>query len=158
MKDIRHGGMKGMYIKLAIMGVLSFLSMYVFMYMMVYRFADVYPNVNQFYMAGLMAAPMVIIEILVMWSMYDNTRANLVIAAVSVVLLLLFIAGIRYQTAVSDTQFLKSMIPHHSGALLMCDNPNIGDAEIRELCKGITTSQQSEIEWMKQKLKELESK
>lgn len=158
MKNMKHDGMKGMYVKLAIMAVLSFISMYVFMYMMVYRFAEVYPNVNQFYMAGLMAAPMVIIEILVMWSMYNNTKAKIVIAAVSVVLLLLFLAGIRYQTAVSDTQFLKSMIPHHSGALLMCDNPNIQDAEIKELCKGIVASQQSEIDWMKQKLKELESK
>lgn len=158
MKDMKHHGMKGMYVKLAIMAVLSFISMYVFMYMMVYRFAEVYPNVNQFYMAGLMSAPMVIIEILVMWSMYTSTKANFVVVGVSLLLLVLFIAGMRYQTAVSDTQFLKSMIPHHSGALLMCDNPNIRDAEIRELCKGIIASQQSEIDWMKQKLKELESK
>ena len=158
MKDMKHSGRKSMYLNLAIMAVLSFISMYVFMYMMVDRFADVYPNVNQFYMAGLMTAPMIIIEIFVMWSMYHNKMINLVIAAVSVVLLVLFTAGIRNQTAVSDTQFLKSMIPHHSGALLMCNNSNIQDAEIKNLCKGIASSQQSEIDWMKQKLKELESK
>lgn len=93
-----------------------------------------------------------------MWSMYNNTKANLVIVGVSLMLLVLFTAGIRYQTAVSETQFLKSMIPHHSGALLMCENSNIQDAEIMELCKGITSSQQSEIDWMKQKIKELEMK
>lgn len=158
MKHMEHGGMKSMYIKLAIMAVLSFISMYVFMYMMVERFADVYPNVNQFYMAGLMTAPMIIIEIFVMWSMYSNKTVNLVIVGVSLVLLVLFTAGIRYQTAVSETQFLKSMIPHHSGALLMCDNANIQDAEIKDLCKGIMSSQQSEIDWMKQKLKQLESR
>jgi hypothetical protein len=39
---------------------LSFISMYVLMYAMVDRFANVYPNFNQFYMAGLMTAPMVL--------------------------------------------------------------------------------------------------
>lgn len=158
MKGMKHEGMKGMYIKLAIMAVLSFISMYAFMYMMVYRFAEVYPNVNQFYMAGLMTAPMVIIEIVVMWSMYSNTKANFAVIGASLVLLALFIAGMRYQTAVSDTQFLKSMIPHHSGALLMCDNPNIQDPEIKDLCKGIISSQQSEIDWMKKKVDELGQK
>ena len=34
--------------------------MYILMYAMVNAFANVYPNVNQFYMAGLMTAPMVV--------------------------------------------------------------------------------------------------
>jgi hypothetical protein len=37
---------------------LLFVAMFILMYSMVDRFANVYPNVNQFYMAGLMAAPM----------------------------------------------------------------------------------------------------
>lgn len=141
------------------MAVLSFISMFVFMYMMVDTFANVYPNLNQFYMAGLMTAPMIVIEIFVMWSMYNNKKVNLIIAGVSIVLLVLFSVFIRKQTAVSDTQFLKSMIPHHGGAVLMCDNPNLQDTEIKELCsKSITSSQQSEIDWMKKKLNELEEK
>jgi hypothetical protein len=39
---------------------------------MVDRFANVYPNLNQFYMAGLMAAPMVLIELALMGHMYPN--------------------------------------------------------------------------------------
>lgn len=156
--DMKDGGMKSMYWKLAVMAVLSFTSMYVFMYMMVDSFGNVYPNVNQFYMAGLMTAPMIVIEIFVMWSMYQNKIANLIIAGVSIVGLVLFSLFIRQQTTVSDEQFLKSMIPHHGGAVLMCDNPRLEDAEIKELCKEITSSQQSEIDWMKRKLNELESR
>ena len=37
---------------------LSFVAMYALMYAMVDQWANVYNNVNQFYMAGLMAAPM----------------------------------------------------------------------------------------------------
>ena len=162
MKDMKNMGdaksVKSMYLNLAIMAVLSFISMFGFMYMMVDSFANVYPNLNQFYMAGLMTAPMIVIEIFVMWSMYNNKKVNLIIAGVSIVLLVLFSFFIREQTAISDKEFLKSMIPHHGGAVLMCDNTNLQDAEIKELCKGIVSSQQSEIDWMKRKLAELERK
>ena len=162
MKDMKNmketGNMKSMYLNLSIMAVLSFISMFVFMYMMVDSFANVYPNLNQFYMAGLMTAPMIVIEIFVMWSMYNNKKVNLIIAGVSIVLLVLFSFFIREQTAISDKEFLKSMIPHHGGAMLMCDNTNLQDAEIKELCKGIVSSQQSEIDWMKRKLDELGKK
>ena len=62
------------YGRLLVMAVLSFASMYVLMYAMVNRLANVYPNLNQFYMAGLMAAPMVIIELAVMGAMYSDKR------------------------------------------------------------------------------------
>ncbi|WP_197521012.1 hypothetical protein [Bradyrhizobium icense] len=67
---------KHRYGHLAVMTALSFIAMFILMYAMIDRFADVYPNVNQFYMAGLMAAPMLIIELLVMRGMYPDTRMN----------------------------------------------------------------------------------
>ena len=143
------------YWHLLIMVVLSFVSMYVLMYAMVDSFANVYPNFNQFYMAGLMTAPMVIIELLVMRAMYMNMKLNVLIIAVSVIALLGFFFMIRYQTAITDKQFLKSMIPHHASALLMCEQAPIQDSEIQELCRGIITGQQSEIDLMKKMLDEL---
>lgn len=50
------------YRKLWIMALLSFASMYILMYSMVNSFGNVFNNVNQFYMAGLMTTPMVPIE------------------------------------------------------------------------------------------------
>jgi uncharacterized protein (DUF305 family) len=38
----------------------------------------------------------------------------------------------------------------------MCSEAPIEDAEIKKLCEGIMSSQQSEIDWMKRKLDELE--
>lgn len=57
--------------------VLSFISMYALMYGMVNAFVNVYMNVNQFYMAGLMAAPMGIIELALMSAMYRNRKLNM---------------------------------------------------------------------------------
>ena len=138
------------YMHFAIMLALSFIAMFGFMYAMVNRLENVYPNLNQAYMAGLMVAPMAIFELVLMRAMYPNKVANIAIIAVSFVALALFWFGIRDQAAISDKQFLKSMIPHHAGAILMCQQATIQDREIRKLCGAIVSSQQAEITQMKQ--------
>jgi hypothetical protein len=147
---------KNHYLRLLLMTLLSFVSMYVLMYAMVDTFANVYPNFNQFYMAGLMTAPMVIIELVLMGDMYHNKKLNAAIAAVGLIALVGFWFLIRQQTAISDRQFLKSMIPHHAGAILMCEEAVITDAEIKELCGSIINGQEAEIRQMKEKLNELD--
>ncbi|MFX1705692.1 DUF305 domain-containing protein [Chitinophaga sp. CC14] len=143
------------YRKLLLMAILSFISMYILMYSMVDKLSNVVPNVNQFYMAGLMSSPMIIIELILMRSMYMNKNLNTLIISISGVALVLFFVLIRQQAAVADKQFLKSMIPHHAAAILMAKQASITDPEIKELCKTIITSQQAEINQMKAKLKEL---
>jgi hypothetical protein len=49
---------KSHYRLLLIMTALSFIAMYVLMYSMVNAIGNAHPNLNQFYMAGLMAASM----------------------------------------------------------------------------------------------------
>jgi hypothetical protein len=154
-----HGKEEGKYYsKLAVMAVLSFICMYALMYSMVNRFENVFLNVNQFYMAALMASPMIIIEVLLMRMMYKNKKLNAAIIGISAIALVGFFLLIRKQTEVSDRQFLKSMIPHHSGAILMCQQADIQDPEVRKLCESIIASQQKEIEQMKTKLKEIEGR
>lgn len=130
--------------------------MYVLMYAMVDRFSNVYPNFNQLYMAGLMTAPMIIIELALIGAMYQKKQWNALIIGGSVVALIAFWLLIRQQTAILDIQFLKSMIPHHGGAILMCEQASLQDPEIKELCGNIISSQQSEIDQMKGILKRLE--
>lgn len=146
---------EGHYSRLLAMTVLSFMSMYVLMYAMVNTFANALPNFNQFYMAGLMVAPMTIIELSLMGAMYQNKKLNALILAVSAVALIVFWTLIRQQVAISDQQFLKSMIPHHAGAILMCEKASIQDPEIKKLCKDIISGQQAEIDQMKSKLEKL---
>jgi uncharacterized protein (DUF305 family) len=138
------------------MALLSFMSMYVLMYAMVDAVTNVYVNLNQFYMAGLMTAPMILFELALMGAMYGHAKRNVVIAAASVIALGVFWTFIRQQTAITDRQFLRSMIPHHAGAILMCQEAPIQDFEIKKLCETIVSSQQSEIDQMKAKLAELE--
>jgi uncharacterized protein (DUF305 family) len=104
--------------------------------------------VNQVYMAGLMTAPMVVIELLVMRGMYHNRRLNAAVAVASTVAGIACFTFIRQQTAVADEQFIRSMIPHHSGAILMCEEARLRDPELRKLCQNIVVSQQQEIDQM----------
>ena len=145
------------YRRLALMALLSFAAMYALMYAMVNAFDNVLPNVNQFYMAGLMAAPMVIIELALMGMMYPNKRANVTIVSVSALLALAFWFAIRTQAGVGNEQFLKSMVPHHAGAILMCEKAEVSDPEILKLCAQIIKSQQSEIDQMKALIRKLNS-
>jgi uncharacterized protein (DUF305 family) len=143
------------YRHLLIMAVLSFISMYILMYAMVNTVGNVYNNLNQLYMAGLMTAPMVLIELIMMRAMFQNQRYNALIIATSVVAGLVFFLLIRQQAAISDRQFLRSMIPHHAGAILMCEQAPLDDPEVKALCESIILSQQEEIDLMKAKLDEL---
>lgn len=139
------------------MALLSFAAMYALMYAMVNTFENVLPNVNQFYMAGLMAAPMVVIELALMGMMYPNKRANLAIGLISALAALAFWFAIRTQAGIGNEQFLKSMVPHHAGAILMCEKADISDPEIRKLCAEIIKGQQAEIDQMKALLRKQNS-
>ncbi len=145
--SVRH------YRHLLIMTGLSFVAMYVLMYAMVDAFANVHHNLNQFYMAALMTAAMVLIEIAVMRGMYHDKRLNMLIAVGGVVALIVSWLFIRQQTAIGDRQFLRSMIPHHAGAILMCQQASLRDAENQRLCQTIVSGQQAEIDQMKAKLR-----
>lgn len=137
------------YKKLLFMAVLSFISMYILMYAMVNTLGNVLNNLNQVYMAGLMTAPMMVIELLLMKMMYPNKNWNTIIIAVSIITGLALFVFIQQQTLVGDQQFLRSMIPHHAGAITMCEEAQLTDPEIKQLCVEIIQSQQAEIDQMK---------
>ncbi len=133
------------YLRLSAMVLLSFIAMYILMYAMVDELSHVYNNLNQAYMAALMAAPMLIIELLLMRPMYPDKWRN----ALLIVIGLAVLAGawilIRQQTAIDDRQFLRSMIPHHSGAVLMCEEASLSEPRLQALCRQIVESQLAEI-------------
>ena len=107
-------------------------------------------------MAGLMTAPIILIELPVMRSTYENRRLNALVGGLASSRWSSSLLMIRQQTAITDEQFLKSMIPHHASAILMCEKAKIQDPEIRALCETIMKGQQAEIDQMKRKLASLD--
>lgn len=145
----------GHYRRLGLMVLLSFVAMYALMFAMVDRPGNVQMNVNQAYMAALMAAPMLVIELALMGSMYPNKRLNAALVLAGLVILATAWALIRDQSAIGDRQFLRSMIPHHAGAILMCRESAIADPGVKDLCRRILANQEAEIREMKEKLARL---
>lgn len=132
--------------------LISLIVMYLAMFAMIWSFGDFFNNSNMFYMALVMWAPMGILMLLTMPMMYPDKRLNMILHAVFALLLAGAFWGIRAQALVNDKQFVRAMIPHHSGALTMCKRASIKDAEIRDLCfrpNGIVDSQTREIAQMK---------
>lgn len=141
-----HGGSAARaYWMLALNLALSLIPMYLAMFTMIDGWADFRNNVNMFYMALMMLAPMGMIMLATMGSMYGNKPLNLAIYAGLAVLFSGSLLATRVQTLVDDRQFVASMIPHHSGAILMCREARLADPELVKLCGDIAKAQRAEI-------------
>lgn len=147
--------MKNAYASLALQTILSGIVMYFVMFVMIDSTTSFYNNLNMFYMTLMMVAPMVVLMILAMLHMFPSKPANVLLIAIAVVAFFGSFALIRTQTTIGNTAFVRSMIPHHSGAILMCQQASLSDAELKTLCGDIIKGQQQEIEQMKQILARL---
>ena len=141
--------MKNSYLSLGVQTLVSGIIMYLVMFVMIDRIDSFYNNLNMFYMTLMMVAPMVVLMILAMAHMFKSKTANVALLVISVVAFIGSFALIRTQTTIGDRAFLRSMIPHHSGAILMCQQASLSDPEIVKLCGNIIKSQREEIDQMK---------
>ena len=123
------------------------------MNMLAYRFDDLYLSLTLFYGGVLMASNMMwsheIIHYLSMGHFNQNIFIlGLVLSGVSIYLL-------RSQLFVTDKQWLKRMISHHSTALTTSHNilNKTKDIEVKELASDIIEIQDDEIEFMKNFIK-----
>jgi hypothetical protein len=144
------------YFKLSSMLFFSFIIMYSVMFFNVDKVDNVYLNLNRLYMTILMVAPMAIIMLLMMSSMFRNELINKVIIIASLIAITASFILLRTQTFVGDIEFMKSMIPHHSSAILVSEQANIKDPEVKKLAWQIIESQKEEISQMKILLERLD--
>lgn len=122
--------------------------MYLVMFSMIDGSGDFRNNLNMFYMAVAMWAPMGVFMLATMPGMYPNRRANLALYLLFVVMTATSLWATRAQALIGDRQFIASMIPHHSGAILMCREADLVDSELVSLCSEISKAQREEIEQM----------
>lgn len=141
--------MKGSYRSFAVELTLDFIIMYLVMYTMIASLDHFYLTLNNLYMTLMMVTPMAILMLIFMRSMYPSMRMNLAIGVGAGLIFIASFIGMRTQAGVGDTELVRSMIPHHSGAILMCEQASLSDPEIIALCDGIVSSQQQEIAQMK---------
>ena len=149
MQDHADHKMKGHYVGLAFELTAHFIVMYLVMYTMIATLDHLYLNINNIWMTLMMVTPMALIMMASMRSMFPSQKLNIAIIAGAVLVFAGRFYAMRIQAAAGNEQFLKSMIPHHSGAILMCEQASITDPEIVALCGEIVPSQRAEIERMR---------
>lgn len=143
-----HDGKGRPYLMFWINMALGLAVMYVVMFTMIDGVRDFRNNFNMFYMALTMWAPMGIFMLATMPGMYPRRSLNIALYVVFVALTLGSFAATRTQALIGDRQFIESMIPHHSGAILMCREAALSDPELVALCDDISGGQRAEIEQM----------
>jgi hypothetical protein len=148
--------MGSMYGKLGIVLAINAVIMFFITFVNIAEFSHFHVNINRVYMALLMVAPMAILMLAVMRSMYDNPRLNLGLYGGFAALLVLMFVLIRAQVPVGNEQFIRSMIPHHSSAILMCEESDLTDQELVDLCDEIVRTQEEEIAQMEGILERLD--
>lgn len=147
---------KGSYKKFGLMMVLSFVIMYAVMFFNVDRMDHIMLSNTRLYMTLLMVAPMAIVMLSFMWAMYENKKIKTTIMLLSLAVFIGVFYMLRNQMLISDIQYMKAMIPHHSSAIMVSQKANLKDPETIQLSKEIIEAQEREIAQMKKIIERLE--
>lgn len=137
------------YFRFAAMVATATACMYVLTYSNTFRWDHVFFSEERLYMVLLMGGMMAIIMLSFMLPMYRNRAVNISIYAGSALLIAAAFTLIRTQWAVEDVAYMKSMIPHHSIAILTSERARIDDPRVRALADEIAETQRQEIAEMK---------
>ncbi len=144
------------YKKFAGMLLASFFIMYGVMFLNTDQLSHIYTSNTRLYMTLLMIAPMALLKLLFMGSMYENKKLNVGIAIASVVIFFGSYTLLRNQTFVGDKQYMQAMIPHHSSAIMTSQAAHFSNPEVQQLAKDIIEAQKREIALMKRLLQEVD--
>ena len=140
--------MHGSYRRLAAELTADFAIMYLVMYTMIASLDHFHFNLNNVYMTLMMVAPMTVLMLVAMRAMYPSRRTNLAVGGVAVAVFAGAFAAMRTQAGIGDAELIRGMIPHHSGAILMCERATLTDPELVRLCGDIVQGQRREIAQM----------
>ncbi|MBU8860254.1 MULTISPECIES: DUF305 domain-containing protein [unclassified Micromonospora] len=146
--------MRSNYIRFGLVLLISLAVMFVLTLSQIRRWSDFFLNLSNFYTSVIMVAVMGVIMMGVMHQMFTDRRLNIVLYAVLGALFVGGFAAVRTEPFVGNENFLRSMIPHHSRAVLVCQESDITDPEIIDLCDQIVKSQEEEITQMKRILRD----
>ncbi len=146
---------KSNYGKFGVMVATSFVIMYGVMFLNIDQLDHLKLSHTRTYMTLLMVAPMAISMLLFMWGMYTNKKLNYLILGIAILVFATSLIALRQQVFISDVQWMKAMIPHHSSAIMVSRKADLKDPEAIQLAKDIIEAQKREIEQMNKMINRL---
>ncbi len=145
------------YMRFAAMIVVSTIVMFGLMYLNTFALDHILFSQTRMWMALLMGAVMAIVMLAFMLPMYKNRTANIAIFVGAIAVFAGSLWLVRSQETVSDIDYMKAMIPHHSIAIMTSSRAHIRDPRVRELADDIIEAQVREIAEMKALIADLEN-
>jgi len=144
------------YARFGAMVLTSTIIMFGLMYLNTYQLDHIFYSQTRTWMALLMGAVMAAIMLAFMWGMYRYRRANIAILVAAAVVFSGSLWLVRSQETVSDLDYMRAMIPHHSIAILTSTQAHIRDPRVRQLADEVIEAQVQEIAEMKRLIADLE--
>lgn len=119
------------------------------MNILAYRYTDLYVSTTLFYSALFMASNMIWGHELVHY--FAMNHINIYVFITGIIMSIIIALVLRNQLFVTDKQWIKRMIPHHSTALTTSTNilKKTDDPNIKKLATSIIKTQEEEIIYMK---------
>jgi hypothetical protein len=142
-QDRSHG--KEMYLRFGAMILTAMVVMYWVMFVGSWELSHVRWSQSRMFMAITMGGTMGLVMLAWMLNMYRNTKMNLVIVVVSILLIAGGTSFDRSQATVDDSNFMSAMIPHHSLAITRSERFQNEDLRVCELAVEISEAQRREI-------------
>lgn len=144
-KDEHSSHQKKMYLRFGAMILTGMVVMYGLMFVSSWEWSHVRLSESRMIMALTMGGAMGLVMFVWMMNMYKNTKANVAVVVISVLILGTGVVLDRSQITVQDTAYMKSMIPHHSMAITRSERANFDDVRVCELAMAISEAQRREI-------------
>lgn len=130
--------------------------MFFLMYQLVFTPDHALFSVNRLVASLVMGCVMTVVMLAFMWPMYEGMGTKIGVLVVAALLGATLLLVNRNQALIGDTNFMKSMIPHHSIAINNARKASISDPRVRELADEIIRSQVLEIELMQRLLDDID--
>lgn len=146
------------YRNFVVMIAVSAALMFALMYLNTWQLSHVWFSQTRFFMLFMMAGSMTLVMLFFMRHMYEDRRANAVVAVVGIALVGSGLWLVRSQATVEDVAWMKAMIPHHSIAILTSERAGITDPRVRELADQIIETQRQEIAQMEALIRDMKGR
>ena len=155
--DQQKQGMKMGWGRFAAMIATSTVVMFFLMYQLVYSTDHATFSLNRLLSSLIMGAVMTVVMLSFMWKMYEGQKVKIAVVVIAALAAIGLLAANRSQALIGDTEFMKSMIPHHSIAINNSRRADISDPRVRELADKIIAAQVREIAEMKALIRDIEA-
>lgn len=131
--------------RLAVVLIASFFVLLAVGHVLTERVEHIHVSADHLYLALMAIAPIGILLLFLLGEVFPSRKMNYGLGGAFALIFVGAFAGARTQTGVSETDFARAMISHHSQAITRCGNISLQDPRLVAFCGRTTERNRAEI-------------